>query len=227
MHLSIVLFVRQPAHRSATGLLYFVVNSQRTRYDVIMHIRATGQSKMGEAKDSNDVMGDSSKTGASLSIWLTNRFLAVVAMFNIPMNSIVTISIPYLIVWFTTDRLWLKALMVIYWPFYSMMDTTPQRLTKPAFVRKLQHYCRRVPFIRATGDYFPCTLRKTCELSPEETYLFAYHPHGVISMGANLGMSTEAGHFERVFPGVRVIRFVYENSWLHDKARRNLDSQKV
>ena len=37
------------------------------------------------------------------------------------------------------------------------------------------------------------------------SYIFLYHPHGVISMGANIALNTEGCDFERIFPGVSVL----------------------
>ena len=41
------------------------------------------------------------------------------------------------------------------------------------------------------ADYFPVKLIKTFELDASKTYLFGYHPHGVISVGAFASFATE------------------------------------
>jgi hypothetical protein len=41
-------------------------------------------------------------------------------------------------------------------------------------------------------DYFPMKLVKTAELDPASSYIFGYHPHGIISMGAFCGFGTDA-----------------------------------
>lgn len=51
-------------------------------------------------------------------------------------------------------------------------------------------------------DYFPITLVKTVDLDPSKNYIFGYHPHGIISMGAFATFATEATGFSKQFPGI-------------------------
>lgn len=89
----------------------------------------------------------------------------------------------------------------------------------------------RSPFLRGSGargswwrrycDFFPITLVKTAELPPSGKYVFGYHPHGIISIGAfgcfatygpqtidlTLGEQharTDRRGFDSVFPGINV-----------------------
>ena len=41
------------------------------------------------------------------------------------------------------------------------------------------------------ADFFPITLVKTHELDPSQRYVFGYHPHGIISVGAISAFGTE------------------------------------
>ena len=45
------------------------------------------------------------------------------------------------------------------------------------------------------------TLVKTADLDPDKSYLFGFHPHGVISLSAFCTFATEALGFSKVFPG--------------------------
>eukprot|EP00013_Stygamoeba_regulata_P029556 CAMPEP_0177648162 /NCGR_PEP_ID=MMETSP0447-20121125/10683_1 /TAXON_ID=0 /ORGANISM="Stygamoeba regulata, Strain BSH-02190019" /LENGTH=341 /DNA_ID=CAMNT_0019150789 /DNA_START=74 /DNA_END=1099 /DNA_ORIENTATION=- len=63
-------------------------------------------------------------------------------------------------------------------------------------------WVRRMPVWRLCRDYFPARLVKTVELDPKQSYLFGYHPHGIISVGAFLNFATEATGFSTLFPGV-------------------------
>ncbi|KAJ9054129.1 diacylglycerol O-acyltransferase 1 [Entomophthora muscae] len=56
---------------------------------------------------------------------------------------------------------------------------------------------------RAFANYFPVSLVKESELSPEKTYLFGYHPHGIYGTGAFVCFATEALGVSQVFPGLR------------------------
>ena len=61
---------------------------------------------------------------------------------------------------------------------------------------------RKWGFWKHFADYFPMTLVKTCELPPEQNYLFGYHPHGVISMSVFSNFATESTGFQKNFPGI-------------------------
>jgi 2-acylglycerol O-acyltransferase 2 len=52
------------------------------------------------------------------------------------------------------------------------------------------------------SDYFPICLHKTCDLPADRSYIFGYHPHGIISLGAFCNFATEATDFEEKFPGI-------------------------
>ena len=49
-----------------------------------------------------------------------------------------------------------------------------------------RRFLSRLPVWTYVRDYFPISLVKTCEIEPNRSYVFGYHPHGVISMGALL-----------------------------------------
>ena len=53
-------------------------------------------------------------------------------------------------------------------------------------------------------DYFPIRLVKTCDIEPNRSYVFGYHPHGVISMGALVNFASYATRFDEKFPGLNV-----------------------
>ncbi|PNJ42590.1 acyl-CoA wax alcohol acyltransferase 1 [Pongo pygmaeus] len=51
-------------------------------------------------------------------------------------------------------------------------------------------------------DYFPITILKTKDLSPEHNYLMGVHPHGLLTFGAFCNFCTEATGFSKTFPGI-------------------------
>mmetsp|Transcript_40495 Transcript_40495/g.65680 ORF Transcript_40495/g.65680 Transcript_40495/m.65680 type:complete len:358 (-) Transcript_40495:454-1527(-) len=53
-------------------------------------------------------------------------------------------------------------------------------------------------------EYFPCTLKRSAELPPEEQYLLCVHPHGLFFVGAQLSIACEACDWSKLFPGVKV-----------------------
>jgi hypothetical protein len=53
-------------------------------------------------------------------------------------------------------------------------------------------------------DYFPISLIKTKDLKPGGKYIFGYHPHGIIGLGAISAFGTNGSGFNELFPGIRV-----------------------
>ncbi|CAD6892955.1 unnamed protein product [Tilletia controversa] len=53
------------------------------------------------------------------------------------------------------------------------------------------------------AEYYPVSLIKTVDLPPDRPYVFGYHPHGVIGMGAFANFATDATEFPTSFPGLR------------------------
>jgi len=70
------------------------------------------------------------------------------------------------------------------------------------------HGSRAVPALRQSNffkhfaNYFPVALIKTADLPPSRKYIFGYHPHGIIGMGAIANFGSDATHFSKLFPGV-------------------------
>ncbi|CAF1099668.1 unnamed protein product [Adineta steineri] len=67
-----------------------------------------------------------------------------------------------------------------------------------------QQWLRRLQCWKWFAEYFPIHLHKTCDLPPDRPYIFGYHPHGIISLGAFCNFATEATGFEQKFPGINL-----------------------
>ena len=63
-------------------------------------------------------------------------------------------------------------------------------------------YLRSLKLWRLFAGYFPIRLHKTFDLDPKRRYVFAYHPHGIISHGAWCSFATNALGFKEKFPGI-------------------------
>jgi len=57
-------------------------------------------------------------------------------------------------------------------------------------------------FFELFRAYFPCHLHKTADLDPSKNYLFGYHPHGILSVGAFITFGTETTGWSKLFPGI-------------------------
>lgn len=64
-------------------------------------------------------------------------------------------------------------------------------------------FLRSSPIWSLFASYFPARLHRTQELPPTRKYIFGYHPHGIISMGAFAAFATESLGFGQLFPGIK------------------------
>eukprot|EP00127_Corallochytrium_limacisporum_P005909 Clim_evm54s214 gene=Clim_evmTU54s214 len=106
----------------------------------------------------------------------------------------------YVIVIYSLFNEYLQPVMIPYllW-FYFADSDTPQN-----GIGRRRDFLRRLPMHRWMRDYFPVHLHKTAELDPRGNYLFAYHPHGVIGVGAFINFGTEANNISEVYPGLEI-----------------------
>ena len=65
-------------------------------------------------------------------------------------------------------------------------------------------WLRNLNFWRHFRDYFPVTLNKEVDLDPTKNYIFGYHPHGIISVGALTNFVTDVNNFNELFPGIKL-----------------------
>ncbi|KAL4911634.1 hypothetical protein BDW74DRAFT_11209 [Aspergillus multicolor] len=61
---------------------------------------------------------------------------------------------------------------------------------------------RSLPIWSLYASYFPARLHRSEPLLPTRKYIFGYHPHGIISLGAFAAFCTEALGFSKQFPGI-------------------------
>jgi len=61
---------------------------------------------------------------------------------------------------------------------------------------------RRTALSNYFANYFPVTLEKTGDLDPSQNYIFGYHPHGIMGIGALVNFASEATGFSKLFPGI-------------------------
>ena len=63
---------------------------------------------------------------------------------------------------------------------------------------------RRLKMWHWYNEYFPLRLHKTHDIDPGRRYIFGYHPHGIISLGAMGAIASPAAGWEDLFPGIHV-----------------------
>lgn len=93
--------------------------------------------------------------------------------------------------------LWPFVLLYVSWTYLAEWKT-PERGGRDY----LRNFTRRLSIFKFMRDYYPITLVKTSDLDPQKNYIFGYHPHGVFTEGASIGLNTEACGFCEKFPGI-------------------------
>jgi hypothetical protein len=142
---------------------------------------------------------------------LRNMCLAVTCTVHAPMYSMLIANSIYGVALYKAHTLeevasstpWLRWTLWLYL-VHCVTDRTPSRGWN--IPRATREWLRRWPNLRWTAQYFPVSLHKTYELDDQKDggpFIFLYHPHGVIAMGANTALNTNACDFDKLFPGVR------------------------
>ncbi|EPX71782.1 diacylglycerol O-acyltransferase Dga1 [Schizosaccharomyces octosporus yFS286] len=90
--------------------------------------------------------------------------------------------------------IWPILLVYLAWLFYDDAFVTAKDRQSPWLKRAAPYhwFCH----------YFPIRLHKTANLDPQKNYIFGYHPHGILSLGAFGGFATEGAEFSKLFPGI-------------------------
>ncbi|KAI6023843.1 hypothetical protein PISMIDRAFT_430466 [Pisolithus microcarpus 441] len=90
------------------------------------------------------------------------------------------------------------------WPFIAVYLVWMSWIDKsPVHGTRLSPWFRSLKIWRYFAEYYPASLLKECDLPPDRPYVFGYHPHGIIGMGAIATFATEATGFSTAFPGIR------------------------
>ncbi|GAA5981439.1 hypothetical protein JCM10908_004109 [Rhodotorula pacifica] len=135
-----------------------------------------------------------------------DRRLQTLAVFAWTSLLPLTIGVFFILCSFPT--LW--PLIVAYLAWVFCIDTAPIRGGRPQqWLRKSRVWVwfagyYPVSLIKSADPHFvrPLYLQQTADLPPDRRYVFGYHPHGVIGMGAIANFGTDATGFSRLFPGL-------------------------
>lgn len=137
---------------------------------------------------------DSTKIAASI----TREIQALAVLFQVGLFLFGGIlGVCLLLILLLNEYTRILAVLYIGWAFI-LNSRTPSRGGYPQglqIVRRWnmwRHYC----------DYFPIQLVKTTDLDPKDNYIFCYHPHGIMGLGAQGNFCGEATGFSEKFPGI-------------------------
>lgn len=137
---------------------------------------------------------------------LTRLYLAANFAFQVPFYSICVCLAVYvaLLVWAARgNHPWLLTVVALYVPYCTLgLDSSPRTGITWLSYPTIEWFRSRSCF-RDAARYLRARVIKTHELDPQYAYILAYHPHGIISMGANTALSTNGCDFPSLFPGIR------------------------
>ncbi|EJD48089.1 diacylglycerol acyltransferase [Auricularia subglabra TFB-10046 SS5] len=93
------------------------------------------------------------------------------------------------------------------WPFIVLYGLFIFLDGAPEHGGRSNQWVRGMRIWRYFAEYYPATLKKACfaetDLPPDRSYVFGYHPHGIIGMGALATFATEGTGFSKQFPGIK------------------------
>lgn len=89
------------------------------------------------------------------------------------------------------------------WPFLAVYHLWVVYVDKsPENGGRISRRFRSLRVWKYFAEYYPVSLVKECDLPADRPYVFGYHPHGIIGMGAIATFATEACGFSQAFPGI-------------------------
>lgn len=118
---------------------------------------------------------------------------------SLPGSMLLTLYLFWYALFRETTRI-LLALLVIY-ALHIFFDKTMERGANP------KAWAKGHAIWEWFVDYFPVELRlmnPDTKFSPENVYLFGYHPHGVISVGCFANFAASVTGFSTLFPGLQI-----------------------
>ncbi|ORX82749.1 diacylglycerol acyltransferase [Basidiobolus meristosporus CBS 931.73] len=90
------------------------------------------------------------------------------------------------------------------WPLLAMYLAWLYLDDAPSTGGRSWEFWRRSKIWKWYCEFFPVALVKTEELDPSKNYIFGYHPHGIIAVGAFAAIATEGANVSEVFPGLNI-----------------------
>lgn len=133
---------------------------------------------------------------APLNIPLERRLqtLSVCVLLFTFLHMLTVIGVLLFVYLLFTPFYWVSLLYAIY--YYYDFD----RCERGGFQVKFAREAKIWKYFRA---YFPVNLIKTADLDPDKNYIFAVHPHGILSFGSVANFGTEGNDFSKKFPGIK------------------------
>lgn len=151
----------------------------------------------GPSGEKHPGWSDSLKVGGSewlyfapLSIPKARR-MQTFAVLLFPMLLPLSLAVFFLLL--SIPPFWPLIIVYLIWIYFDNAPQSGGRRSK---------WARRLKIWRYFAEYYPVSLIKSADLPPDKPYVFGYHPHGIIGMGAIANFATAATEFPSSFPGI-------------------------
>ena len=96
-----------------------------------------------------------------------------------------------------------RSVMLCY-GIYIILDETPRVFGRWNERETLRRWSRNNISYKLVRNLIDIRLvRVSPMLDPKHSYIFSYHPHGIIGLGVNAALATDACNFPSVFPGIK------------------------
>ncbi|KAL2866792.1 diacylglycerol acyltransferase type 2A [Aspergillus lucknowensis] len=163
--------------------------------------KVSGDCTDGQAQDFTSGDSRRPRTGyekygihwAPLNIRLERRLQTLVVLCHT-----LTIAICITVFFFTCAIPLSWPLLLPYLIYISLFSTA----STSGSLKYRNDFLRSLPIWSLYASYFPARLHRSESLLPTRKYIFGYHPHGIISLGAFAAFCTEALGFSKFFPGI-------------------------
>ncbi|CCU78784.1 unnamed protein product [Blumeria hordei] len=129
---------------------------------------------------------------APINIPLRRRLQTLVVLFH---TLCMALSVSLFFFLFAIPIFWPLLVPYMLYCMYSTSSTSGDLSHRSPFLRSLSVW-------DLFATYFPARLHRSQNLIATRKYIFGYHPHGIISMGAFAAFCTESLGFANLFPGI-------------------------
>jgi 2-acylglycerol O-acyltransferase 2 len=138
---------------------------------------------------------------APLNVPLRRRLQTLSVLLLFPAQLFCLLVFGVALIW-SPFTVWLRYLAIAYLVFIHVYDRDTPSQGGYYWGRSI----RKLPLWTLFRDYFPIKLvRSTKEkLDPSKTYVFGYHPHGILSLGLWTAFATEALDVSTLFQGLQL-----------------------
>jgi 2-acylglycerol O-acyltransferase 2 len=152
---------------------------------------------------------DSTQLMASLGVRKKRQFMATLITFLLlPMSMTLTLFWMYFAI--RIDRTYISGAILLAYMTYIYLDPAHEKGSKPT------PWVKKHGFWKWLAGYFPIVVVKQnpkTVFDPQGTYMFGYHPHGIISAGCFTTFAANATGIEEIIPNIKFYPATLNNNF--------------